>query len=82
MMEYCRLVDDAIAKYGECGPMIAGVVQSHFPPEVKARLRDTLAEAHRLYDAGFVVRPKRMRFATMRAAYAEVRAEYPNTYYL
>lgn len=82
MMEYCRLVDEAIAKYGERGPLISGVVYSHFPSEVKDRLRDTLTEAHRLYDAGFAARPKRMRHATMWAAYAEVRAEYPNTYYL
>lgn len=81
-MEYCCQVTEAIAVHGERGPMVSGVVQSHFPLEVKDRLRETLAEAHRLHDAGFAARPKRIRHATMRAAYAEIRAEYPNTYYL
>ena len=82
MMEYCRIVGEAIAEHGEYGPLISGVVQLHFPPEVKERLRSTLTEAHKLRDAGFAARPKRIRHTTMQEAYAEVRAEYPNTYYL
>ncbi len=79
--EHNRLVAAALKKYGDHGSQISGVIRDHFPPRVKARLRNLCAHMNAESDAGFALRPRGVRKATMLRLYNAVRERDGSGFY-
>jgi hypothetical protein len=71
----------ALAKYGDHGPQISGVVRDHFPTSIKEALRDLARSITAHSDAGWKLRPKGVRISTMRKLSSEVAQTYGHGFY-
>lgn len=64
--QYNDLVNKSLAKYGDHGPLISGVIRDHFPEETKNVLRRVNHDYNEFDDKGFAARPPRVQISTMR----------------
>jgi hypothetical protein len=64
--EHVTLAAEACETYGGHGTPVSGCVRSHFPDDMKNRLRLLAIQSAEASGRGFAARPARVRTSTMR----------------
>jgi hypothetical protein len=64
---HSQLATMYLGEYGDHGSSISGCVRDHFPESVKDTLRSYAVNVTLMSDAAYAARPRRVRFATVRA---------------
>lgn len=64
--EHSQLASESLARFGDHGSTISGVVRDHFPGDLKNKLRSLARQVTAESDLAYAARPKYVRHSTIR----------------